>query len=82
MENSIAELLVEHNPDLRHYEQYSGRGMGGDTTDGVVGNDYELFRAIGSVMLHGSDKEVRELADELESGGWTTDNMGYDTIYY
>jgi hypothetical protein len=82
MDSKVMQVLVDANYELREYEGYSGRGMYGNTTDGIVGTDYELFKAIGEVMLHGSAEDKQLLGRELCDGGWRTDSMGYDTIYY
>ena len=73
---------------------YSGRGMYGRTCFGFVGSIRQLTAfayclGYASGELHGSDDPRNwDEADELETvytdllADVTTDNMGYDTIFY
>lgn len=82
MDIECAEILVEHSYDeLTLHENYSGRGMYGNTTAGVSGSISDLFTAIASVMRDGSHEE-REVVAEGIRGGTRTDSMGLGTIFY
>lgn len=86
MEKRVAEFLVELLEDggkeASLYEGYSGRGMYGKETTGVVlGSFSDLVEA----MWAGAPR----LAEAIERGdlpeyidGFAKDSMGYDTIIY
>lgn len=81
MDIEVAKILVEYEPDLRLRESYSGRGMYGKTTAGVVGEQYDFNRALAEVMRMG-DQEEREMVAEFLENEYSQDNMGMDMIFY
>lgn len=78
MTKQLAELIevtaVRNCLEVELHEEYSGRGMFGETTTGVTGSLSEIMLA----MLH-LDKE--ELEENLPSD-FSIDNIGYDKIVY
>ena len=86
MEKRVAEFLVDllesSGKEARLYEGYSGRGMYGKTTTGVV---LESFSDLAESMWENSHR----IAHAIDSGdlpecidGFAKDSMGYDTIIY
>lgn len=74
--------------DIRVYENYSGRGMYGNFTDGLVVSDFDeitkLVRRICSNRdwIQGAyNIDVEDFLDKLTSLS-RRDNLGYDTILY
>ncbi|MFJ5532483.1 hypothetical protein [Streptomyces sp. NPDC093261] len=61
------------------YEGYSGRGMFGEKCFGIVGNMTTFARFI--VGIAAQDYEGAEMA-QLLADAVSSDNMGYDSIYY
>lgn len=81
MELKLAQLLESHNYDIRVEEDYSGRGMYGKTTAGIVCEECDIFEAIAGIMEYGDQEEREYVADEIRRG-FRTDSMGLSTIYY
>jgi hypothetical protein len=82
MKLEFAELLgnVNYNIDVR--EDYSGRGMYGRTTAGVVVEDLsEFLSAVGEAIEYGDEDEIAMIAEELQKGV-STDSMGRSMIIY
>jgi len=83
MEKRVAEMLADFiGVEARH--DYSGRGMYGRETSGVV---IESVTDLVGCMLQNAEElaeEVKALQEEgVEMpGGFRTDSMGYDTIVY
>ena len=71
--------------DLHVYEDYSGRGMCGNLTDGLVVSDFmeiaKLVRHICEDRDNIADINVEDFLDKLTSLN-RRDNLGYDTILY
>ena len=71
--------------DLHVYEDYSGRGMYGRLTDGLVVSDFmeivKLVRHICEDRNNIKDINVEDFLDKLTSLN-RRDNLGYDTILY
>ena len=71
--------------DLHVYEDYSGRGMYGSLTDGLVVSDFmeivKLVRHICEDRDNIEDIDVEDFLDKLTSLN-RRDNLGYDTILY
>jgi hypothetical protein len=61
---------------LEIYHNYSGRGMYGRKTIGVVAdfNDFCTFLQFLGTKLETNDREIL--------GGWASDSMGLSSIYY
>ena len=83
MDRKLAELLIEQDPtnEAEIYEEYSGRGMYGKSTTGVVANDalalfVNLLEAVADGYVSVEDLE------EIEFGELSTDSMGLDLIVY
>lgn len=81
MEAKFAELLVEYGNDLELREDYSGRGMYGRSTSGVVGSMNDLLYAIGEILEYGDEDEI-EIVREGCRDGVRTDSMGLSMIIY
>ncbi len=88
MQRKLIDILVETAEasgeyEVRAYEGYSGRGMYGDTTDGIVVASMNEF----ITLLYCSAKEITlaieagELDDVPESA-FRSDNLGRDMIVY
>lgn len=74
------------NPvDIQVYENYSGRGMCGNFTDGLVVSDFmdiaKLVRHICEDRDNIKDINVEDFLDKITSLS-RRDNLGYDTILY
>ncbi|MBD3196343.1 MAG: hypothetical protein GF317_14890 [Candidatus Lokiarchaeota archaeon] len=82
MEKEVAEILVEQNPDIKIYEDYSGRGMFGSTTTGIVVDDMNILREVIGQLLISGEEEEREIVGEWLIGGIRTDDLGLDKIIY
>lgn len=70
---------------IQVYENYSGRGMYGDLTDGLVVSDFmeiaKLVRHICEDRDNIKDINVEDFLDKITSLS-RRDNLGYDTILY
>ena len=71
--------------DIHVYEDYSGRGMYGDLTDGlVVSNLMEIAKLVRHICEDRdniADINVEDFLDKIISLS-RRDNLGYDTILY
>lgn len=71
--------------DIYVYEDYSGRGMYGNLTDGLVVSDFmeinKLVRHICEDRSNIKDIDVEDFLDKITSLN-RRDNLGYDTILY
>jgi hypothetical protein len=87
MDNRQANLVVAKLHELGYeeahvYANYSGRGMHGKTTCGIVGSDMlRVGIAIGCVI---SDSDYEEEFLDCPDGGlpWREDALGKSTIVY
>jgi hypothetical protein len=79
MKQEVAEYLVDacqfNGIDAEIREDYSGRGMFGKTTHGVVVNDSSMSSVLSAVINYGND-------DGIEVNGFDTDSMGMGFIIY
>lgn len=101
MDRTIAEHIVDAANEIgitvTMYENYSGRGMFGRTTIGLVCNDLiELFRPVALAAARISEAEndaqpeddtqlernAMRLDDFIDNLNFRTDNMGRDMIVY
>lgn len=82
MDKKAAEILADYNYELEVYEDYSGRGMYGSTTTGIVGSQSDLFSAIGEVMMSGDEEDIEIVGTALREDTIRTDSMGMQTIFY
>ena len=87
MNKQLANKLIEASNDLgadaKLYEEYSGRGMYGETTCGVSFRDTrDMFCCIAYVAgeFEPGSCEVEDMQDDLSS--LRVDEMGRGTIYY
>jgi hypothetical protein len=80
MELKLAELLESHNYGIE-IREYSGRGMYGKSTIGIVCDESDIFEALAGVMEYGDEEEREYVADNIRNG-FRTDSMGLSTIYY
>lgn len=92
MKLTTAQALVEasmgsdHELDL--YENYSGRGMYGESTAGVVCDDFAAFATALAAMLQTiaddepglCDRFIEPIVDEMRK--LRHDSMGRQTIFY
>lgn len=86
MQHELAKLLVDvandNDIDASLYENYSGRGMYGNTTTGLVVNtqsDLSTLLYNGAIAI-AKGIESGELDPELSS--IRSDNLGCDVIFY
>lgn len=86
MQHELAKLLAEVGEELgeevRVYENYSGRGMLGSSTTGLVIPSTGMLAVL---MYHGSRRIAEGIADgslEPDLNPFRTDNLGYDAIIY
>lgn len=96
MQREIAKRIVVNTfGTLSLHENYSGRGMYGKTTTGIVGSLSDFLESISNLfvdysaeMMDEEDEQMKELimnnvhdlADAVRE--LQTDNMGMDTIFY
>ena len=89
MKKSTAKLIVEAAENLDLYlelcEDYSGRGMFGTKTQGIVGKYSSFVVAVAEASAtvvedHGKSTEWEEFIEDLEN--LRTDSMGLDSIFY
>jgi hypothetical protein len=78
MDLELAQKLASHNDELRLNKDYSGRGMCGETTTGIVGSHVDLYHAVESYLQENETNiEVDELIEDFKS-----DSLGMDFIWY
>jgi hypothetical protein len=89
MKEEYARMIADMNCEVTLYEDYSGRGMYGDTTFGVSGESYELgsaaVDALDQLMYDAEDvDEARQIAKEFARDVFRgrRDNMGLGEIWY
>ena len=84
MDIKVAKLIVEsaeeNNVDLTLYEDYSGRGMFGKETAGIVGSDTTIMLAVAIAARNLLNPEFDQLIQGIKN--IRTDSLGRDTIYY
>lgn len=89
MQKIIAERIVEaienNDGEARIYENYSGRGMYGKTTTGVVVENGDLVSSIILcaelfIITDTTDDELLEAIENITQ--FKSDHMGLGTIYY
>lgn len=81
MKQNLAEVLVDWSgQQLEIRKDYSGRGMYGETTCGVVGDSSDFYEAVGEVIREGEYEEREELAEFISN--MKQDSMGMQTIFY
>jgi hypothetical protein len=84
MKENVANMLCNFG-DLELREDYSGRGMFGETTFAVSGDDIEFYDALANSIeaIYADDYpnvEMWELTDLLRH--IKTDSLGRGTIFY
>lgn len=84
---AIANALEEEGTRVSIREDYSGRGMYGKTTFGVVAPDWAvLIRAVATAAVSIAENNTDDSPDPhdfaREMGKLRWDNMGYDIIVY
>jgi hypothetical protein len=80
MELETAKKIVNcSNESLRIHEDYSGRGMMGVTTAGIVGSHTDLYISVECYLEQNpmEDCSPEQFIDEFRS-----DSMGMDFIWY
>lgn len=79
MDKTAAHLLTDFRGQI--IENYSGRGMIGKATIGVVfDNNTEIFPTIADILSNGHEDEQEIVADALY---WLqSDSYGTEAIYY
>ena len=78
----IADFAQQNGADVNHHEDYSGRGMYGSTTDGVVGS---LSDIVAGAVAYAGDLDPGNDFEEIEElvttfSNMRTDNMGRSDI--
>lgn len=82
MDLKVAMLLDVHSfGELELHKEYRGRGMYERTTAGVSGGHNDIFSAIAEIMETGSHADKSLLIEQLKKG-FSTDSMGFGTIWY
>jgi hypothetical protein len=76
---AIVEAAESIGSEASVYEDYSGRGMYGKTTAGVVLSSMTAAIAAAAAAVADAD-EPRDMADDLGNLSW--DSMGRDIIIY
>ena len=89
MKEEHARLIADMNCEVTLHEDYSGRGMYGDTTFGVSGESYELGQASVDALdelLYDTETidEARNVAKEFVRDVFRgrRDSMGLGEIWY
>lgn len=92
MKKEIAELIIDHGYDMRIYEDYSGRGMFGDTTNGIVCDSLRDFLAAVSETFFEMILDAKDLGEDYDTenakillenvGRIRMDNLGTSLIIY
>ena len=82
MDKKAAEILAMYHEDIEVYEDYSGHGMYGKTTTGIVCSQSELFSAIGEVMMSGDKGDIEIVGTAFREDTISTDSMGMNLIFY
>lgn len=85
MNKKLAQFIVDAvdcEDDARIYEEYSGRGMFGDTTTGVVVNSWS--EVLKGVLIYAAENGIsEELRDTIfELRNFRSDNLGRQMIIY
>ena len=63
MTQEFAELLNYYNDEIEVYEGYSGRGMYGDTTTGVVCDGLNnILEAVSDIILGQDEQELNTMS--------------------
>lgn len=84
---AIVEAANECGYEMKLREDYSGRGMFGRTTTGIVyDSESDMLKSVALAAIRVKEKEseegamtAEEFIDELD---FSRDNMGYSTIVY
>jgi hemerythrin-like domain-containing protein len=84
MNKNVAEYLKDFNPEIRLHEEYSGRGMFGQSTYAVSGDWGEIMDTFaGSIEEIYNDNDDEMLKWILESlSRLRFDNLGLRYIFY
>jgi len=94
MDRELAETLVQaledEGYDVSLYESYSGRGMYGKETSGVVLNDCGITEALSAVINNATmfiaeenePIEFFDLSERFDCRGFRQDSMGRGIIIY
>lgn len=78
MHKKFAELICENSMSCEIRDDYSGRGMFGKTTTGIVcGSIEEFVKSCVAATL-----EEPESMEEIFTENIRSDNMGLDIIFY
>jgi len=81
MSPEAAEIIANHSNDAHYDDDYSGRGMYGETTSSVVFNrESNFYEAMAHIMLNGDEDERTAVAKALFS--LKMDNMGLGIVIY
>lgn len=82
MDQQTAEAIVAEDMDnLGLREDYSGRGMFGETTTAVVGDKDDFQAAKDEALQQAIEDEDEELVEGLK-GGFKEDDMGLRMVFY
>lgn len=79
MDLKAANIILEYGGEID--VDYSGRGMYGETTAGVIfDSDQDFFAALGAVMINEDESEREIVGTAIKN--LRIDNMGKGLIYY
>ena len=81
MDAKIAEEIAYH-ADLEIRDDYSGRGMYGEETHGLVGDMDSFVEGLIETTIMAVEDEDDELLDKLRRFRLRTDSMGLEMIFY
>jgi hypothetical protein len=78
--NFINNAMCDEGCDCEIRDDYSGRGMGGNSCHAVVVDSFgDILPAIVNSMKEMTEEELKAVPNV---GNFRTDNMGYSTVVY
>lgn len=81
MTRNAAQILARNSSEATVEDSYSGRGMFGATTYGIIfENERDFLTTLSSMMLEEDRDDIEIVAEELPN--LKTDDMGLNIIYY
>ncbi len=76
---AIVKAAEEMDLTVTLREGYSGRGMYGKTTTGVVGSHSDVMKAIAAAAMDCKKEDQEEFLEDMDLA---TDSMGRSMIFY
>lgn len=77
----IAKAAEDNDLDVRLYESYSGRGMFGRQTAGLVGSQSDILKAV-AMTAYNIGQEGESIDEFMSDLDLSWDSMGRDSIAY